>query len=74
MGKRKQKLTPAQKRARKQRRKEFMTIFVNGKQVRVRRPVMIDGMDADEFIRANADPVWLHQNELWEYLSESDQA
>jgi hypothetical protein len=62
------KLTAAEKRARKQRRKEFMTIFVHGKQKRVRRPVTIDGMDVDEFIRRNADPIWLHQNELWEYM------
>jgi hypothetical protein len=62
------KLTAAEKLARKQRHKEFMTIFVHGKQMRVRRPVTIDGMDVDEFIRRNADPVWLHQNELWEYM------
>ena len=29
---------------------------------------MIEGMSADEFIRRNADPIWLHQNELWEYM------
>lgn len=22
----------------------------------------------EEFIRANADPIWLHQNEMWEYI------
>ncbi|HKZ17629.1 MAG TPA: hypothetical protein VJ161_09235 [Geobacteraceae bacterium] len=49
-----------------------MTIFVNGKQKRVRRPPTIDGMDADEFIRGNADPVWLHQHEMWEYVEEPD--
>jgi uncharacterized protein YnzC (UPF0291/DUF896 family) len=65
MGKRKRKLTPSEKRAREQRRKEFMTIFVNGKQKRVRRPPTIDGMDVDEFLKRNADPIWLHQNELW---------
>ena len=30
--------------------------------------VTIDGMDVYEFIRRNADPIWLHQNEMWEYL------
>jgi uncharacterized protein YnzC (UPF0291/DUF896 family) len=65
---RKKKLTPAEKAARKKRREEFMTIFVNGKQKRVKRPPIIDGIDADEFIRSNADPIWLHQNEMWEYL------
>lgn len=47
----------------------FMTIFVNGRQKRVKRPPTIDGMDADEFIRNNADPLWLHQNEMWELMS-----
>jgi hypothetical protein len=45
-----------------------MTIFINGKQKRVRRPPTIDGMDVDEFIRQNADPIWLHRNEMWEYI------
>jgi hypothetical protein len=66
------KLTAAQKRARRKRRKEFMTIFINGKQKRVRRPPTIEGMDADEFIRRNADPVWLHQNGLWEYIDQGN--
>ncbi len=72
MAKRKRKLTPAEKRARKARRREFMTIFVPGKQKRVRRPVTIDGMDVDEFIRRNADPIWLHQNEMWELMDDTD--
>lgn len=50
-----------------------MIIFVNGKQKRVKRPPTVDGMDADEFIRRNADPIWLHQNELWEYLTDTDE-
>jgi len=68
MGKQKRKLTPAEKAEKKRRRKEFMTIFVNGKQKRVKRPPTIDGMDVDEFIRKNADPIWLHQNGMWEYM------
>ena len=72
MGKRKRKLTAAEKRARKKRREEFMMIFVHGKQKRVRRPQKIDGMDVDEFIRQNADPIWLHQNGLWEYMSDNE--
>jgi hypothetical protein len=70
MTKRKRKLTPAEKRARRKRREEFMMIFANGKQKRVRRPPTVDGMDVDDFIRQNADPIWLHQNELWEYMSD----
>jgi hypothetical protein len=50
-----------------------MTIFVHGKQKRVRRPPTIDGMDVDEFIGRNADPVWLHQNGLWEYMTEENE-
>ena len=45
-----------------------MTVFVNGRQERVKRPPTIDGMDVDRFIRKNADPIWLHQNGLWEYM------
>jgi hypothetical protein len=67
------KLTPAQKRAKKkakaERRKKYMWVFMNGKQVRIKRPETIDGMSVDEFIRNNADPVWLHQNEMWEYIN-----
>ena len=76
MAKPKKKLTNAQKRARKnakaERQKKYKWVFMNGKQVRVKRPPMIDGMDADEFIRQNADPIWLHQNEMWEYTQTED--
>ncbi len=70
MAKPKKKLTSAQRAAKKQRKKDFMTVFMNGKQVRVRRPPTIDGMDADEFIRQNADPIWLHQNGYHELLDQ----
>lgn len=77
MAKPKKKLTNAQKRARKkakaERQKKYKWVFMNGKQVRVKRPPMIDGMNAGEFIRQNANPIWLHQNEMWEYIqSEED--
>jgi uncharacterized protein YnzC (UPF0291/DUF896 family) len=68
MAKRKRKLTAAERKARKIRRKEFMTIFIHGKMKRVKRPPTIDGMDVDDFIRRNADPIWLHQNEMWEFM------
>ena len=72
MAKVKKKLTAAQKRARKkakaERQKKYMWVFMNGKQVRVKRPLTIDGMDVDEYIQQNADPIWLHQNEMWEYI------
>ena len=72
MTKRKRKLTVAEKAEKERRQKEYMTIFINGKQKRVKRPPTIDGMDVDEFIRRNADPIWLHQNEMWEYMIDED--
>jgi len=45
-----------------------MWIFMNGKHVNVKRPPTIEGMDIDDFIQKNADLVWLHQNEMWEYI------
>ena len=57
MAKRKRKLTAAEKAEKKRRQKEYMTIFMNGKQKRVKRPQTIDGMDVDEFMRRNADPI-----------------
>ena len=66
----KKKLTTAQKRARKkakaERQKKYMWVFMNGKQVKVKRPPLIDGMGVDEFIQNNADSVWLQQNGMWE--------
>jgi len=74
MAKRKRKLTAAEKLDKKRRKKQYMTIFINGKQKRVKRPPTIDGMDPDEFIRRNADPIWLHQNEMWEYMNGDDES
>ena len=71
MGKKKRKLTPAEKAEKKRRRREFMTIFINGKMKRVRRPPTVDGVPLDDFIRQNADPIWLHQNEMWELMEEN---
>jgi hypothetical protein len=73
MAKSKRKLTASEKAEKKRRRQEYMTIFINGKQKRVKRPVTIDGMDPDEFILRNADPIWLHQNELWEYMTDDQE-
>jgi hypothetical protein len=62
----KRKPTVAERRARRERRKKFVTIFSNGKQKRLPRPPTIDGLPVDEFLARSADPIWLHQNELWE--------
>ena len=74
MSKRKRKLTAGEKAEKKRRRKEYMTIFINGKQKRVKRPPTIEGLDVDEFIRRNADPIWLHQNEMWEYMVNDEES
>jgi hypothetical protein len=71
MGKRKRKLTAAEKAEKKRRREMYMTIFIGGKQKRVRRPPTVDGIPVEEFIRQNADPIWLHQNEMWELIEEA---
>jgi hypothetical protein len=72
MAKIKKKLTTAQKRARKiakaEQQKIYTWVFMNGKQVKVKRPPTIEGIGIDEYIQQNADPIWLHQNELWEYM------
>jgi hypothetical protein len=79
MAKREQrKLTAFEKAEKKRRQKEYMTIFINGKQngkqKRVKRPPTIDGMDADEFVRRNADPIWLHQNGMWENMTDDEES
>lgn len=68
MGKPKKKLTAQQRPATKRRRQEYMTIFVHGKQKRVKRPPTIDGISVEEFVRNNADPLWYHQNEMWDEI------
>lgn len=76
MAKVKKKFTATQKRARKkakaERQKKYMWVFNNGKQVRIKRPPTINGMDLGELIQNNADPLWLHQNELWEYIKKDE--
>ncbi len=76
MAKIKKKLTAIQKRAGKaaktERQKKYQWIFMNGKQVRINRPPTIDGMGVDEFTQRNADPIWLHQNEMWEYIENDE--
>ncbi len=51
-----------------------MIVFINGKQKRVRRGPKTEGMDVAEIIRRNADPIWLHQNELWEYMDQTEES
>ena len=78
MAKIKRKLTAAQKRARKsakaERQKKYEWVFMNGKQVRIKRRPTIEGMEIDEFITKNTDPIWLHQNEMWELIDSDNGA
>jgi len=64
----KRKLTAKQKADKRRRRRELMTIFVGGKQKRVKRPPTVDGMSEEELIRRNADVIWYHQNEMWDEI------
>lgn len=73
VAKRKRKLTKAEKEAKKARREQYEWIFVRGKQKRVRRPPTMDGLSVDEFILRNADPLWLHQEGLWEYIDREEE-
>ena len=59
----KRKLTPQEKAAKKRRRLEYEYIFLNGKQVRVKRPPLIDGQPVED---------WLQQNELWDLMTMED--
>jgi hypothetical protein len=69
----KRKRTAAEKRARRERRKKTMIVFINGKQKRVPRPQLIEGLPVDEFVARNADPIWLHENGLWELMTPDDE-
>ena len=77
MSRAKKKLTSTQKGARKKTKvesqKKYMWVFMNGKQVKVKRPPTIDEIDTDEYIQQNADPIWLHQNEMWEYIQTEEE-
>lgn len=68
MGKPKRKLTAQQQAEKKRRRQEYTTIFIRGKQKRIKRPPVIHGVDEEEFIRNNADDLWYHQNEMWDEI------
>ncbi len=72
----KKKLTKAQKAERKEakrkRQEKYETVFMNGKQVRVKKPELIEGISLDQFMQQNADSIWLHQNEMWDLLVDDD--
>jgi len=68
MPKPKRKRTAAERKARRERKRKYKIIFVHGKQKRVPREPLIDGLPVDEFIARNADPTWLHENGLWHLM------
>ena len=72
MAKLKKKLTSAQKAAKinskLERQQKYEMVLMNGRQVRVKRPELIEGIPKDDFIRQNTDPLWLHQNEMWDLI------
>jgi hypothetical protein len=70
MAKQKRKLTAAARAEKKRRRAEYKMIFINGKQKWVKREPRIEGLPVDEFIRRNADPIWLLQNGMYECLDQ----
>jgi len=41
---------------------------MNGELFKVKRPPTIEGISIDEYIQQNADPIWSHENEMWEYM------
>ncbi len=47
------------------------TSFVGGKQKR-QKTRMVDGMNAEEFVRLNADDIWLKQEGYFEALNERE--
>ena len=56
------------KLTKEERQKKYMWVFMNGRQVRVKKPPTVEGMGVEEFIYHNADPMWLHQNEMWDFF------
>lgn len=72
MSKRKGKRTAAEKAERRRRKAEFRTVFVNGKQKRVRRAAHVEGVPLEELLKG-ADPIFLHQAEMWWMIPVDDQ-
>lgn len=66
MPSKKRTLTADQRRAKRERKKQYQIILVGGKQKRVPREPTIDDLPVDECIARNAAPIWWHQNEMWE--------
>lgn len=61
-------MTAAEKKAKVGRQKKYAWVIMNGKKVRIKRPVLIDGMLVSDWIEINADDIWLTQNEMFDVL------
>ena len=58
---------------RRDRKRNYMSIFLNGKQKWVPRPQLIEGLPINEFIARNAGDIGLHQVELWEFIKADEE-
>jgi len=76
MAKIKKKLTAKQRQAKREakaeRQKKYMWVFMGGKQVKIKRPAMVEGVPVDQYVSENADPIWLHQNGMYEEVYDKD--
>jgi len=63
----------SKKKKKRVKNSKYEWVFINGKQVKQRKPEMIDGMLVEEYIMKNADLLWLQQNEMWEYLNDREE-
>ena len=63
----------SKKKKKRVKNSKYEWVFINGKQVKQRKPEMIDGMLVEEYIMKNADSLWLQQNEMWEYLNDREE-
>lgn len=71
MRKLKRKKTNAEKAQKRARQLRYMTVFMNGRQKRVKRPETIEGMPVDEYLGENADALYWHQNGEWDRIAEN---
>lgn len=72
MTRRTNKLSATRRTEKRQRREQFTTVMMSGRQTRMRRPPTVEGIDVEEFFRRNATAVELHQEELWHLIDTDD--
>lgn len=67
------KLSSKEKAEKKRRKALYTTVFVGGKQKRVKRSPQIEGLSPEEFLKRNGSPIALHQDERWEEIPTDDE-